>query len=165
MIDVALLLVATRRVREAGAEELVRLITEALAPRGCRVREVVEVAADREAIAEQLAFVTDRLHLPVVLTLGGTGLHPEDVAPDATTMVLHRPAPGIAEALRAAVVGQDPLFMLTRGVAGVRGRTLIVNLPDHPAQLERCLSVLVPVLPAAVTRLRHDPDSHQVSLL
>ena len=117
---------------------------------------------DREAMAEQLAFVADRLHLPLALTVGGTGLHPEDVTPDATAQVIHRPAPGIAEALRARVAARDPHFMLTRGVAGVRGRTLIVNLPDDPEQVEECVRLFGPVAAAAVARLRPEPGATPV---
>lgn len=165
MIDVGVVIVRTSRVEEQDADELLRCASDLLAAHGCRVREVGRVGPDAEAIAELIAHAADRLRLPVLLTLGGTGLHPEDVTPDATGQVLHRPAPGIPEALRARVGERDPQFILTRGQAGVRGATLIVNLPDDLRQLELCLTVLAGLIPAAVNRLRPDREDAQLRLL
>lgn len=95
--------------------------------------------------------------LDVILTTGGTGFSPRDVTPEATEAVLERRAPGIAEAMRAASLAITPHAMLSRAVAGVRGRTLIVNLPGSPKGAVENLQVIRPVLEHAVQLLSEDP--------
>jgi molybdopterin adenylyltransferase len=88
------------------------------------------VPDERDAIVDAVAELADEASL--VLTTGGTGLGPRDVTPEATAAVLERAAPGIAEAIRADSVARTPHGLLSRGIAGVRGRTLVVNLPGSP---------------------------------
>lgn len=90
----------------------------------------------------------------VILTLGGTGFAPRDVTPEATRQVMEKEAQGIAERLRSL----HPLGLLSRGVAGIRGRALIINLPGSPKAVEPALNVLVPVLPHAVALLQGDTE-------
>ena len=92
--------------------------------------------------------------LPLVVTTGGTGIAPRDVTPDATRQVSEREVPGIAEALRAASLAETPHAMLSRATAGVRGSTLIVNLPGSPGAIDTTFAVLAPVLDHAVRLLR-----------
>ena len=87
---------------------------------------------EQEQITATLLDWSDKQHLNLILTTGGTGLAPRDVTPEATKLVIERDAPGIAEALRAMSLQYTPTAMLSRGVAGVRGRTLIINLPGSP---------------------------------
>ncbi len=103
--------------------------------------------------------------LDVILTTGGTGFGSRDVTPEATQAVIDRSAPGLAEAMRAASLRETPHAMLSRGIAGIRGQTLIVNLPGSPKAAVQNLDVIAPVLPHAVQLLRGDPrseDGHQV---
>lgn len=96
----------------------------------------------------------------LIITTGGTGLSPRDVTPEATSQLIDRPAPGLAEAARAAGLAKNPHAMLSRGVAGVSGRTLIVNLPGSTKAVEESLEVIRPVLLHAVGLLRDRPTDH-----
>ena len=119
-----------------------------------------EVLADDEAsIRERLIAWADSRQMDVILTTGGTGFAPRDVTPEATRAVIEREAPGLAEAMRAASLKVTPHAMLSRIVAGIRGRTLIVNLPGSPKGALENLQVILPVLPHAVQLLGEDPAS------
>ena len=96
----------------------------------------------------------------VVLTTGGTGLSPRDVTPEATRAVLERDAPGIAERLRVIAMDRVPNAALSRGLAGTRGRTLVVNLPGSPSAVRDNLAALAPILDHAVSIIRGTPGVH-----
>jgi molybdopterin adenylyltransferase len=113
----------------------------------------------RDAIAEAIAELAE--DAAVVLTTGGTGLGPRDVTPEATGEVLERVAPGIAEALRADSLAKTPHALLSRGLAGVRGQTLIVNLPGSPGGCRDGFEVLRPALKHAVELLAGEPTAHR----
>ena len=112
---------------------------------------------DEEAIARMLARWVDEKGLDLVVTTGGTGLAPRDVTPEATRRVVEREIPGMAEAMRAASLRVTPRGMLSRGLAGVRGRALIVNLPGSRKAVRENLEVLLPVLGHALAKIQGDP--------
>lgn len=113
-----------------------------------------EVASDdREAIAAALRRLADDEGVRFVFTTGGTGLTPDDVTPEATRDVIDREAPGYAESIRADSREHTPLGILTRGVSGVRGRTLIVNFPGNPKAIEQSWPVVEPTLRHAAATL------------
>ena len=109
---------------------------------------------DRDRIQAKLIAYADEMHVDVVLTTGGTGVAGRDVTPEATLQVIDRLVPGIAEAARLRSSGKTPLAMLSRGVAGLRGRTLIVNLPGSPRAVGEWLEVILPALPHVVDLLQ-----------
>jgi len=118
------------------------------------VAETAVVPDEREQIAAQLKRWADRGDLDIVLTTGGTGVAPRDVTPEATLDVIEKDVPGLAEAMRAASREVTPYAMLSRGIAGIRGRTLIINLPGNPKAVKENLDAIVMVLTHAVDLLQ-----------
>ena len=147
------------RVSEGTREdESGEVLAELLAGEGYEVERRI-VSDDRDAIADAIAELAEEVAL--VLTTGGTGLGPRDVTPEATAEVLERVAPGIAEALRADSLAKTPHALLSRGVAGVRGQTLVVNLPGSPGGCRDGFDVLRPALDHALKLLAGEPTAHK----
>jgi molybdopterin adenylyltransferase len=111
------------------------------------------VSDERDAIATTLKRLADHDGVRFVFTTGGTGLTPDDVTPEATREVIDREAPGYAESIRSDSRGHTPLGILTRGVSGVRGRTLIVNFPGNPKAIGQSWPVVEPTLRHAAETL------------
>jgi molybdenum cofactor synthesis domain-containing protein len=133
-------------------------LVELLAAEGFEVERRI-VPDDREAIADAIVELAEDAVL--VLTTGGTGLGPRDVTPEATAEVIERPAPGIAEAIRADSIAKTPHGLLSRGVAGVRDRTLIVNLPGSTGGCRDGFAVLRPALRHALELLAGEQTAHR----
>jgi len=98
----------------------------------------------------------DRTSLDVIVTTGGTGLSPRDITPEATKSIIERKVPGIAEAIRIKGLDSTPRAMLSRGIAGVRGKTLIINLPGSPLAVAQGMEVILPVLKHASDKIKGD---------
>jgi molybdenum cofactor synthesis domain-containing protein len=119
-----------------------------------------------EVVPDDFGLIEDRLnHLidsgcDLVFTTGGTGLTPDDITPEATRAVIDREAPGFAEALRAEGARHTPLGILSRGISGLAGRTLVVNFPGSPKSIEETFGVLAPTLEHVVRTLRGDSSHH-----
>jgi molybdopterin adenylyltransferase len=116
---------------------------------------------DRPRIEACLRRLADEEQCDLVLTSGGTGFAPSDVTPEATRAVIEREAPGIAEAMRAASREHSRHWMLSRAVAGIRGRTLIVNFPGSPKSVRETAKAIAPALPHALELLAGRPSSHE----
>ncbi len=114
---------------------------------------------DLQAIKSYLTTWADSNSLDLILTTGGTGFGPRDVTPEATQAVIDREAPGLAEAMRAESLKITPHAMLSRSKAGIRGSTLIVNLPGSPRAAVENLTVILPVLEHAIALLQNDPGA------
>jgi molybdenum cofactor synthesis domain-containing protein len=113
---------------------------------------------DQETIRTRLVDLCDDIGVDLVVTTGGTGLSPRDVTPEATLQVIDRPMPGVAEIVRMEGYRKNPRSVLSRAVSGIRGRTLIINLPGSPRAVSENLEILLPLLPHALEKLKGDPS-------
>ena len=134
-------------------------LAEMITAQGWQVVRQAILPDDLKVLCETLAAWADCGDLDIILTTGGTGFSPRDVTPEATRAVIGREAPGLAEAMRAASLQITPHAMLSRGVAGIRGRVLIINLPGSPKAALENLRVVLPVLPHAIELLHQDPSA------
>ena len=141
------------RADESGSvlEELLRA--------DCHVVARRVVPDDRSEIAQAIETLTDEFEL--VLTTGGTGVAPRDVTPEATASVVERQIPGMSEAIRADAVARTPHGMLSRGIAGVRGGALVVNLPGSPGGCRDGFGVVREALPHAVRLVAGEQGGHR----
>jgi molybdopterin adenylyltransferase len=137
------------------------LLADLLRAIGAEVVAQTIVPDDPEQIQQALVHLADDLQVDVVLTTGGTGFTPRDHTPEATRAVLEREAPGLAEVLRWEGYRRTPQAVLSRGVAGLRGRTLIINLPGSPRAVRESMEVLAPILPHAVQMARGEDTEHR----
>jgi len=141
---------------DSGGPLLVRLLREA----GAEVASHTVVPDEVELIAGELSRLADSGEFDLVITTGGTGIAPRDRTPEATRSILHYEVPGIAEALRFQGYRNTPTAVLSRGVAGVRGRCLIINLPGNPNAVRDGMETLAPILAHAVQMLRGENLEH-----
>jgi len=131
---------------------------------GAEIVETTVVPDDPMVIAQTLVRLADTLHCELVITTGGTGLSPRDTTPEATRRVIEKELLGMELAIQQESLKHTPLAMLSRGVVGVRGQTLIINFPGSPKAVKECFAVVTPVLDHAVKLLRdEDPYQHPVS--
>lgn len=134
-------------------------LTQEIRELGWTVKRTDVVPDEREPIKTLLRAWADQDGLDVILTTGGTGFSPRDITPEATRAVMDRPAPGLAEAMRAASLKITSHAMLSRAEAGIRGNTLIVNLPGSPRAALENFAVIAPVIPHAVELLRDEQSA------
>jgi molybdopterin adenylyltransferase len=160
-IRFAILTVSDRSFRgerpDASGPAIVERVTEA----GWVVSKQDIRPDDLLTLRDTLVQWADSGDFDVILTTGGTGFAPRDVTPEATQAVLERPAPGLAEAMRAASLRVTPHAMLSRGVAGIRKHVLIINLPGSPKAALENLEVVIPVLPHAVQLLQENTQAER----
>ena len=145
-----------KAVTDVSGDKLAELLTSA----GGDIVERLLVSDDLTSLRETLYSLTERDDIDLIFTTGGTGLGPRDNTPEATKAVIDREAPGIADAMRRETFGKTPMAMLSRGIAGTRNGTLIINLPGSPRGVVECFEVVRPILQHAIDQVmgetRHD---------
>lgn len=120
-----------------------------------------EVIPDNQKIIEEhLIQFADMVHCNLILTTGGTGLAPKDITPEATKAIIEKEVPGLAEFMRFSTFPKTKMASLSRGIAGIRGDTLIINLPGSPKGVKECFAALVDVLPHALDLLQGETEHH-----
>lgn len=154
MFTLGILTVSDRGSRGEREDESGKAIRELLAALNARAVKYDIVPDERDVIAQRLRQWADEEGIDLIITTGGTGLSPRDVTPEATLDVVDRVALGFVEAMRAESLKKTPRAMLSRAVAGIRGRSLIINLPGSPRGVRECLAVILPALPHAIEVLK-----------
>lgn len=133
-------------------------LAELLLSAGAETIGKLIVSDDLDDIRNTLHVLTEREDVNLILTTGGTGFAPRDNTPEATRSIIDREAPGIAEAMRRETALKSPRAMLSRGIAGIRNGTLIVNLPGSPKGAAECFEVIHPVLEHAINLISGETD-------
>ena len=154
MITVAVLTLSDKGSKGEREDLSGPLIRDMLKSINAEVRFYDVLPDEKELIKEKLLEYAEKVDL--ILTTGGTGLAPRDVTPEATLEVIDRQVTGIAEAMRFAGYKKTKRAMLSRAVAGVRGRTLIINLPGSPKAVQENLEVIIDALPHAIEKIKGD---------
>jgi molybdenum cofactor synthesis domain-containing protein len=154
----AILTVSTSVARSRGEDVSGPLMAHLAEAAGADVAAMEVVPDDYALIEDRLRHYVDEGYA-LIFTTGGTGLTPDDVTPEATLAVLERDAPGFAEAMRAEAARHTPMGLLSRGVSGIAGRTLIINFPGSPKAIEELFPVIAPTLRHAVATLQRR-DEH-----
>jgi molybdenum cofactor synthesis domain-containing protein len=155
-IRIAIITLSDRAAAGARHDESGSLIRQMAASLNSLIISQQVLPDDFDKLINAFRQLADRENADVILTTGGTGLAARDVTPEATLAVIERRVPGIEEAMRATGLAKTPYAMLSRAVAGVRGHTLIINLPGSPKGVRENLEVVLPILPHAVKLLRTD---------
>lgn len=160
-IRAGILTISDRSARGERLDASGPALAERLAHAGWKVLRTAIIPDDFDQIRDTLSSWADSASLDIILTTGGTGFSPRDITPEATQAVIDRSAPGLAEAMRSASLHFTPHAMLSRAIAGMRGRVLIINLPGSPKGAIENLEAILPVLPHAVQLLRESPGAEE----
>lgn len=160
-VRVGILTISDRSARGQRSDASGPDLAAVVHAQGWVVQKIDIIPDERDVIEKTLVTWADQGEVDVILTTGGTGFSPRDVTPEATQAVIERQTPGLAEAMRHASLSVTPHAMLSRATAGIRKRTLIVNLPGSPKGAVENLQVVLPVLPHAVQLLVEDPQAEE----
>ncbi|MBT3336730.1 MAG: MogA/MoaB family molybdenum cofactor biosynthesis protein [Anaerolineae bacterium] len=158
-LRVGILTVSDRSWRGERDDASGPLLVEMVQEKKWDVAEALIVPDDLDVLRDTLSLWADSGDMDLILTTGGTGFAPRDITPEATRFVVDKLAPGLAEAMRAESLKVTPHAMLSRSIAGIRGRVLIINLPGSPKAARENLQVILPVLGHAIQLLRDDENA------
>lgn len=159
MLRVGVVTVSDRSARGERPDLSGPALVERILAEGWQVTRQAIVPDELPQLSRLLAEWSDSGECDVILTTGGTGFSPRDITPEATQAVITRAAPGLAEAMRQDSMQVTPHAMLSRAVAGIRARTILINLPGSPRGAVENLAVVISVLPHAVQLLQDDPQA------
>jgi len=160
MFNSGILTISDKGSQGKRHDESGKVIRNSLSAINSHVVKYDVIPDEVDVIGSKLAEWSDEGSVDVILTTGGTGLGPRDVTPEATLSILDRIAPGFAEAMRVETFKITPFAMLSRAVAGVRGKCLIINLPGSPKAVQECLQVILPAIPHAVEIIKGEVTEH-----
>ena len=157
---VAILTVSTSRAARGGPDESGECLEQFAREIGGEIAAREIVSDDQELIEQRLRHFSEVERCDLVLTTGGTGVAPRDLTPEATRAVIEREVPGIGEAMREASRPHTKHWLLSRGVAGIRGATLIVNFPGNPRSIAQTAAAIADALPHALALIAGEPSEH-----
>jgi molybdenum cofactor synthesis domain-containing protein len=163
MLKVSVLTISDKGAQGKRPDKSGKEIKDRLLLLDSRLVKYEIVPDDIEVISRKLIEWADNGNVDVILTTGGTGLSQRDVTPEATLSIVDRVIPGLAEAMRIETFRITPMAMLSRAIAGVRGKCLIVNLPGSPKAARECLDVIQAVIPHAVEIIKGEVTEHSLS--
>jgi molybdopterin adenylyltransferase len=164
MINIGILTISDKGSRGQRQDKSSEAIREVVARLESSVVKYDIVPDEADIIAGRLRDWADGSGIDVILTTGGTGLSARDVTPEATLSVIDKEVPGFAEAMRLKSWEKTPTAILSRAVAGLRGKCLIINLPGSPRAVRECLEVVLPVLPHAVEIIKGEVTEHTIGM-
>lgn len=157
MITVAVLTLSDKGAKGEREDSSGPLVRDIMKQIDAEVLHYDILPDEKDLVKQRLIHYAEKVDL--ILTTGGTGLSPRDVTPDATLEVIERQVPGIAEAMRLEGLKKTNRAMLSRAVAGVRGKSLIINLPGSPKAVREGLSAIIDVIPHAIEKIKGDPSA------
>jgi len=160
MLNIGILTISDKGWRGQRSDESGKAIRDSLSPLSSSVVKYEIVPDEADVIAGKLTEWADEGNIDIILTTGGTGLGRRDVTPEATLSVVDKVVPGFTEVMRAETFKMTPHAILSRAVAGVRGKCLIINLPGSPKAVRECLKVVLPVIPHAVEIIKGEVTEH-----
>jgi len=160
MLNAGILTISDKGAQGKREDVSGKAIEDSLSQLNSRVVKYEIIPDEVDVIASKLAEWSDGGEVDIILTTGGTGLSQRDVTPDATLSIVDKVVPGFGETMRAETFGVAPMAILSRAVAGVRGKCLIINLPGSPKAVKECLEVVLPVIPHAVEIIKGEVTEH-----
>jgi len=164
MMNIGILTISDKGSRGQRQDKSGEVIRDIVSRVESKVVKYEIVPDEADIIGGRLIDWADGGGVDVILTTGGTGLSSRDVTPEATLSVIDKEVPGIAEAMRAKSLEKTTMAMLSRAVAGMRGRCLIINLPGSPKAVQECLEVVLPALPHAVEIIKGEVTEHTIGM-
>lgn len=161
MLNLGIITISDKAWQGRRSDQSGQAIRDSLSMVDSRVVKYEVIPDEADIIASKLAEWADDGSVDIILTTGGTGLGQRDVTPEATLSILDKIVPGLAEMMRAQTFSITPLSMLSRAVAGIRRKCLIINLPGSPKAVRECLEVILPALPHAVEIIKGEVTEHR----